>query len=781
MERLLAKRVPDDVLPVTLCQHTEDVCEAAAALFGTPIARTRLGMQWLRFFRLDPTEDYEPFVNNVTTACLFHDWGKANEHMQEVLRGRGRRQLFRHEHLSVLMLGHCGVAALRRKRPDIDWDIVLAAIGSHHLRFADQDFANAVPGETTRVYFCQEEFQAELLPLIAERLNLEGSLELPPEEFWGFSNGPATFNPTELRDGLRDGLLRELTLTSRDGNSRTARMLRAVRSALIAADAAGSGLRRTDVSISSWVRDQFREDELCDFDFVRGVVTKRIEQLVAAGKWQGAANWNSDGWNEFQTDCDTLPQRTVLLAPCGSGKTLAAWRWIAAQVRQRPVKRILFLYPTRASATEGFKDYVSWAPEADASLMHASASYDLEGMFAAEDPRTGKLFDRSDPRLFALRHWSKRVLSATVDQFMAFMSYAYAPMCLLPMLVDSVIVVDEVHSFDRAMLSAVLGFLDAFDVPVMCITATLQSGRKEQLRQLVDSVYEERPGDLAEIAAAPRYHVERIKEDEAESLVRRRIADQANACRILWVVNQVRRAQYIARSLSDVGVPLFCYHSRFKLDDRVERHREVVAAIRSGEPSAVAITTQVCEMSLDIDADVLITEDSPIPSLIQRMGRCRRGRDELSSKGPGEVFIYRPEVGAGQVYSPEDMHGVGDFVAYLESQETVSQADLEKCLDKFGSNMADAPRLNSFLTSGAYAVAGEESFRDIEAFNVPAILRGEISEYVKAPKRRKPGYIVPVPRKLAGEEPNARLPRYLKVADERYYDAKTGFWDEPIR
>ena len=81
----------------------------------------------------------------------------------------------------------------------------------------------------------------------------------------------------------------------------------------------------------------------------------------------------------------------------------------------------------------------------------------------------------------ALQHWSKRIVSATVDQFLGFMAYSYGPVCLLPLLADSVIVVDEVHSFDRAMFSALLGFLKAFDVPVLCMTATLQQGRRRQL------------------------------------------------------------------------------------------------------------------------------------------------------------------------------------------------------------------------------------------------------------------------------------------------------------
>ncbi len=280
---------------------------------------------------------------------------------------------------------------------------------------------------------------------------------------------------------------------------------------------------------------------------------------------------------------------------------------------------MIFLYPTRATATEGFKDYVSWAPEADAKLMHGTAGYDLDGMFPAEDSRKEKRFSETDSRLFAIQHWSKRVFSATVDQFFAFMSYGYGPMCLLPLLADSVIVVDEVHSFDRAMFSTLLGFLKTFDVPVLCMTATLQHGRKKQILPVMKKVYgaEDRPGRLEQIAKAPRYRLSRVDESEIEERIRDAVVNGKS--RVLWVVNQVSRAQETYTKLTGLGVPVICYHSRFTLDHRVKRHRETVD-VDQGRPIRPRLRslTQVCEMSLDIDADLLVTEECPIPSLIQQ-------------------------------------------------------------------------------------------------------------------------------------------------------------------
>src|SRR5262249_23305390 len=147
-----------------------------------------------------------------------------------------------------------------------------------------------------------------------------------------------------------------------------------------------------------------------------------------------------------------------------------------SRMEQRRVNRIIFLYPTRATATEGFRDYVSWAPESDATLMHGTAAYDLQGMFTNPadpgDPRQAKDFE-IEQRLFALGFWTRHIFSATVDQFLAFLQYGYGPVCMLPVLADSVVVIDEVHSFDHGMFSILKDFLNTFDVPVLCMTATL--------------------------------------------------------------------------------------------------------------------------------------------------------------------------------------------------------------------------------------------------------------------------------------------------------------------
>jgi CRISPR-associated endonuclease/helicase Cas3 len=136
-------------------------------------------------------------------------------------------------------------------------------------------------------------------------------------------------------------------------------------------------------------------------------------------------------------------------------------------------------------------------------------------------------------------------------------------------LADAVVVIDEVHSFDRNMFAALTNFLQNFDVPVLCMTATLPSARQSELEGCGLTPYNEKPGKLQEIAAAARYRLRRVTAVEARDRVQKALDDGR---RVLWVVNQVKRAQQAAIALAvdfqvdprqetlhvRPGVPLFC-------------------------------------------------------------------------------------------------------------------------------------------------------------------------------------------------------------------------------
>jgi len=763
---------------ITLVQHTQHVVTAVGELFGTVDRSNRLAQCWLRFFKVD---DFEAFLIAATAAAALHDIGKANEDFVRAVNGARDGQLLRHEHLSGLLMTLPMVADWLRRRNNIDWDVVLSAVVCHHLKADPDELASPQADRPSLVVLADHPEFRELLAYVGRVLEIEYELpEIPTR--WSLERRPDSPKQSILkqRDNLIDRLI-DFGFELEEDEPRE-RLLRAVRAALIQADAVGSGLPRAGKKMTDWSSEVFDETDLRTDAYVyEAVIDPRIKELTRKNRWTE--------WSRFQEHTAELPDRALLLAPCGSGKTLAAWRWIAHQAK-RGVRHCLFLYPTRATATEGFKDYVSWAPEDHAALMHGTAGYELEGMFANpedDDPRSGKQYEPQQ-RLYALGYWQKRVFSATVDQFLAFLQYGYASVCMLPVLADSVVVVDEVHSFDPSMFRGLVDVLNNFDVPVLCMTATLPKDRRRQLEHgcgvhVLDACQEDFP-DLRRIAEAPRYCVTTGTQEHADTIVRDALGDDK---KVLWVVNTVARSQQIARRFAvsptdsqpetAEGVPLFCYHSRFRLCDRKHRHDNVIEAFHPrAEGAALAITTQVCEMGLDLDADLLVTERAPITAVIQRMGRCNRSREPRADAG--DVFVYCPD--DPKPYGPEELEGVQEFLEKLTSFATVSQAELDAALREAPTRKEPPKATCLFLRSGPFALSGVEMFRDIEQFSRPSVLHSDLSTVLDRRAAGNPidGYVLPVPRQFRQDGP-AGLPRHLGVARSNHYLLALGYCDEP--
>ncbi len=768
---------------VTLLQHTADVMEAVCALFGSETSPTRLGLRWQRFFQF---KDYASFFRCTLAAAAFHDWGKANDGFQNAASHRGS-QTIRHEHLSGLIITLPDHEQWIRSRLGAHFDVMLAAVITHHLKTSLSTFAQ-MRTENTRIELLTDraEFH-EMVRMISDAIDLPGEVPKVAHCVWDYTSHARRMHIRPHLEKVQSRLVAFRRNLDRPDQQEQQRLLMAVRAALIAADSAGSAIRRKGISLTRWIEKAFDPEKQCTRDSVwRDVIGPRIEEMRRQGR--------EFHWSEFQEQCAVLPSRALLLAPCGSGKTLAAWRWIAEQCGEG-VQRVIFLYPTRATATEGFRDYVSWAPEADAALMHGTAEYDLQSMFdnpEDDDERGAKRFE-VDQRLFALGFWTRRIFSATVDQFLAFLQHGYGSTCLLPLLVDSVVVIDEVHSFDGAMHSALKDFLKAFQVPVLCMTATLPESRRRELEtECRLHTADGKPGELKEVASAPRYQVT-VREEPALGEIEARVAQALeDGKRVLWIANQVSRVQNLVARFAvnfpfcDLqtagGAPIICYHSRFTLDDRCKRHQQLVRSFQQNRGAILAFGTQVCEMSLDIDADLLVTEYAPVTSLIQRMGRCNRARQPR--KGAGQILIYRPD--NEKPYDDAALAGLGDFLAAIVGKDWLTQEDLEQALAQIPMP-AELGRDCRFLTSGPFALSGEQSFRDIDEFTVPAILDRDVLAFHAMRERREPtdGLVVPAPRWFAkaNAPPNrpAGLPDYLHVVPARFYHPAVGLRHEPVK
>ena len=793
-EQLFAKSKPlNSENQLTLKKHLLDTEQAAQLIFRL---EGRWGQNWCRFFRIKVQPAQQKFLLNLRVAALFHDIGKANADFYAAVTNPGfTPQTLRHEHLSALVLCLPEVRQWLGQNSDLDIDVITAAVLSHHLKAsgsqttvkdgkADSEKSRSYrwcqPSgdlvKTSVVLYFQHKEVSRVLHRISEVAKLEGTPALPTVNWqaktvWENALKEGRCASEDFGDDIEENVQRSL-------------FLGAVKAGLIVSDAAASGLVRESKDITDWIEDVVHAAPIGDNDIDEAILGPRARQIEE----QTGTPFEPRG---FQTQMAVQSSQALLLAACGSGKTLGAWMWAEAQSRQFNIGKVIFLYPTRGTATEGFRDYVGWAPEADAALVTGTARYALEAMQEnPSDAIKGKDF-QADERLFVLGFWSRRYFSATVDQFLSFMEHSYSSLCLLPVLADSAVIIDEVHSFDRQMFDTLISFLKHFDIPVLCMTATLPTSRRQELIEAGLQIFpneEDRDTlkDLQKKEEHPRYYLEPVDNfDEAfEKAVTAYLAEE----RILWVVNTVDRCLAIAQKLEEhealkkLKTKVLTYHSRFRLCDRQKVHAKTIAAFAfqkdSGERKrAIAVTTQVCEMSLDLDADVLITEVAPVPSLVQRFGRANR---HLTRGNAFRAKLHPYSPPGIRPYQKDDLALAHSFLADL-SHQTISQRQLAEALERHSKPERDADGSARFLDSGYYATPG--NFRDTDEFSVPCILDEDLEEVRlildSKDKHKKEQFIINVPRKWVQRETEHHtwLPKYLGVAQTagHYDNSDRGF------
>jgi len=596
-----------------LHQHLADVYDAATQVVDAT------GDDQLLALGLDLHKYRERFRRCVLLAAAMHDLGKANDHFQDMICGKRdvqkKPQGLRHEWVSVLLLRE----NLRNwiwpaaGGNETDFGIVQWAIGGHHPAYGRES-----PPRATN-----PQGEGDRLAVLTTHSEFRECLQVLKRRF-SVASIPEFHQPWVLPLVGPDSVFRQIQkwyVETRQlweqFSEHDKRLVAAVKATVIAADVAGSTVPRQvtdETHRASWIPDAFAN-------------TPQPGELVSIV----SRRLNGGSLRAFQTDVSKARASvTFAKAGCGSGKTLAAYHWAATN---HPAKRLYFCYPTTGTATEGFRDYL-YNPDADLNyrLFHGRAEIDMTLIVWGDD----KLVEAdANARIDSLEAWSTPVVSCTVDTVLGLVQNIRRGLYAWPALAGAAFVFDEIHAYDDKLFGALLRFLQNLPgVPVLLMTASLPNARLTALRD--------------EIAAGGK---------------------------VLWVCNTVSRAMAAADSIADLNPAI--YHSRFRYIDRVQRHQVVVKAFKAAQAAPiVACTTQVCEMSLDLEGvTLLVTELAPVPAIIQRLGRLNRKADHGDKTRPFIVI----DVGDNHLpYSPVELQSARQWLASLadgpRSQRDLAQA-----------------------------------------------------------------------------------------------------------
>ena len=486
----------------------------------------------------------------------------------------------------------------------------------------------------------------------------------------------------------------------------------------------------------------------------------------------------------------------VIIAPTGAGKTEAGFIYLQ--------RKGFFMLPYRVSANgiymraEGvFRDY--------AGLLHSSAlSYVLEREENREDIQNNQE-GTAFLNYFLSRNFAKPIIVSTPDQLMHFVFRYKGFEKYYATALYSRLVIDELQSYDPVTLAFIVQGLEVLAQnggKFLVMTATFPEFLRESFEKM-GVVFETLNTQKKE------YHHVQVIDDSIDNYVEKMI-ELSHKAKVLVVVNTVRKAIELKQKFEEAGLQnVKLLHSRFILQHRKKKEIEIMEFFNSQE-KGLWITTQLAEVSLDLDADYLFTELSTADSLIQRMGRCNR-KGQKSTDEPN-VFVFTKDcsgVRNNTVYY-EDLHrstlmnltdGLWNWNFKWKLVEKVySESALRGTRSRYLEDFEEAKRYIENLWKGADSIIRTKSkamklFRDIHTVQVIPECHDFIEEVEKRLREWEKTeedyeriiirnqiyeYSLPIPvwsfNKLKKQKIHPKLDIYYV---EGYYDKDIGFVLEP--
>ncbi|MBN1412901.1 MAG: CRISPR-associated helicase Cas3' [Spirochaetales bacterium] len=364
----------------------------------------------------------------------------------------------------------------------------------------------------------------------------------------------------------------------------------------------------------------------------------------------------------------------IIEAPMGMGKTEAAL-WATYNLLQTgKTNGIYFALPTQATSNRMYlrlNDFLKRiSPDASGSRLIHSNSWLTNNELALHPVQTEKTcFNSFDARNG--RDWfasTKRALIApfgvgTIDQALLGIVAAKHFYVRHFALAGKVVILDEVHSYDiytGALINELINTLEGLGCTIIILSATLTGKRRDQIilrgnkmRDKIDNAYPLITGRSADskiecIPAKPPITKNiRIKFVELNEAMDDAALLAKNGGAILWICDTIEAAQKQYQQFINLGQKDFTVgllHSRFTYQRREQLESEWMKRFDKfgiNRCGSILVSTQIVEQSVDLDADLIITELAPTDMLLQRIGRLWRHEREMRPIDKAQCYIIK--------------------------------------------------------------------------------------------------------------------------------------------
>lgn len=675
MRPLLAKsRSASAPKGISLIDHTDSVVGMAELLVDA------VGGDLLRAVGLSRSS-YKRFRRLVLIAARLHDTGKANDHFQDLIYGGMEKQALWHETVSYYIFTQQPhrswlISQVGRK----DYNLVLWAIAGHHRRFPPQDLEGGKP--KMNVFLSHPGFP----------IAVDGAVDLT------------------IRTGSMQGVQRSFSdpfdqVPKLQLGVVETKLLGLLKAVLIAADVLGS------------IQDVHRNPL---HDLVRQALSRKMDKGVFETIVK--AHVGDQNLTEVQRTISHKHGHVILhVAGCGNGKTVTAYQW----AKSTKSDRLFFCYPTMWSVGMGFDAYLQQEGVPAGFYHHLSHLDARMSEMLHQDGRGVEL----DSARRALMLYGTPILACTHDTILGVIRCGLTSLLSLPAICKASIVFDEIQMYSDQEFDALLRFVRSFPgIPILIMSATPQPDRRKRLKEAceVGGLVLDDLGVRGEHELKKRY--QRSHEDPWEA------ASEAvnRGEKVLWISNTVSRCIAVYDSGSAENLPTICCHGNFKYIHKTLQQDRMAKAFDSKAGSGVlGAATQVAESSLNLSADLIVADLSAIWSIIQRLGRLKRGRNEVVVGR----FIVVDNLNSSFPYTPAAIKAAAEWLKSL-TPGPLSQADLMDAWKGVHEEVSQEKVLGIDLFEGRYRTAAGK-LRPSNSFQQDFLMESDFRELEMVEDRRR--------------------------------------------
>lgn len=372
-------------------------------------------------------------------------------------------------------------------------------------------------------------------------------------------------------------------------------------------------------------------------------------------------------------ESDKTKKHTFVIAPTGCGKTNF--------VLKRCTERIFYTLPFQASINAMYKrikndignDYLM-------GIKHSSMS-----SVSFLDDRSKELSN-----LFGLS-----IKVATPFQLMSPLLGTKGYESVIMDIKGQDVILDEIHTYNSVALYAVIElikFLKSIDCNIHICTATIPTIFANKILEILgeeDTQIVRLSDDT--LKTFDRHIIHTIDSLNYKDIVKR----YKSGDKVLVVRNKVTSAKdtYVALKALLPNSKILLLHSRFERKRKSEIEEQLYKFNSENEP-CIVVSTQVVEVSLDINFDCMFTDCADIMSLIQRFGRINRQRKNIGVYK--DIYIAKWHNEGEYVIYPNDIcdktYNVLSKYNGKVLEETKIQSIIDEVHDEF--NIQEAKRFS---------------------------------------------------------------------------------------